>query len=231
MTSTLNGPLIRSLRTEQSISLNHAARLLGVSGTVLRRIESDDPYGGRGVNVHGLTTLAQVLGTDAQQLLRPGRKDQPESQASGNADCADLDSEVLAGVLLGLKRQTRIKAIAEALDWPVSRLMAAQHGLEQALTGTGIVITQRGDLLRFGSVHTGSADKTLNALNKSHGTTFGLPGTTARVLHRIVYGELANGRNSAHTNIAIGQLMVSGALDPVSLTPTPSAALLYALDV
>ncbi len=248
--TTLHGETIRRRRIEARLSVSTAADLLGVNKVVFQRIEAGDTAAVRQVTVTGLIHLADSLGCRPQDLfttphtapdsrtddeaaaladdLPPGTVDTDAAAASPTASTA---ASTLAGYLLASRIQVSVRDIAHALKWTRKEVHAAKVDLAPLLEGTGIALAVRADMLQLVPDDYATAYKAVQAATKAKTDRRGINDGVARVLTRVLNGSLGpSGHHSVFTRNAVSTLTSLGALDNNAGRPTPSAALLYALD-
>lgn len=234
MNVQLNGELLRQLRTEQGIPANDLARILGIGTAVLTRIEHNDPTASAAITLRGIGNLATKLDIDPRQILnRPALQRQtPTTPKDHTADqLPDHDAQLLAGLLLKIKTQARIRELAMTLNWTVTRTQAAATTLTHKLHDTGLTITQRGDLLQLNATHAGDVETAHIRIQTTGIHTNGMGPVTARILHRVMRGRYRHpGRMSPNTRATLSMLTHLGAIN-MDNGAHPSAALQYALDV
>ena len=235
MNTYLNGALLRHLRTEHRVPANDLARLLGIGSAALARIETNDPTASASVTIRGLTNLANTFDIDPRQLITQPRRPHPQNPHPNRAPAAnqsqDNDPHLLAGLLLKIKTQARLRELAGALNWSVPRTLTATITLTDQLGDTGLTVTQRGDLIQLSATLTGDAETAHVRIQTASIHTNGMSPATARTLYRVHQGcYRRSGRTSANTRATLSMLAHLGALD-LQQGVKPSAALRYALDV
>jgi transcriptional regulator with XRE-family HTH domain len=231
--SNLNGDAIRQQRIEARLSLTVASDLLGVRRAVLQRIEAGDPDGVRQVTVTGLIHFAAAVDCSPGDLFTRHAVRDSVAVADGNAtQSEEADAAtVLAGFLLAKGKQVSVRDIGKAIGWSRRKVVSAKIELAPRLLGTGIRIAERGDMLWLSPTERPDVDRAVAEHTKDHLDRRGINDGVARVLGQILDGSRGpSGNQSVFTRSAVSTLTSLGALDQTGTSPTPSAALLYALD-
>lgn len=226
MKTHINGPLLRQRRIEAALSLRQAATLLSVGAPTLARIESNDSDAERALSVGALLNLADALGCTPADLFHD-----PTAQAVEEAGSSAVNPEVLIGVLQASPKQVSLKDLAIAFGTTTADIRAAADAAAERLSGTGLRVGRRNDMLFIASTRNTDVARRMTVLERTTSARSGIDNGAARVLQQVLAGRLNNGRRSAYTQSALALLDRLGMVTTTDQGPTPSDAVKYALDV
>jgi transcriptional regulator with XRE-family HTH domain len=223
--TTVNGPLIRSLRLDANYTASDLGAIVGLRPEVIRRLERSDPKTLTVMTGQQLIDLANALGTEVDTLLRPDHTPAP---------AAPDDAIALLSLLHGQQRDLKPTALAESLGWDLSRLTDAQLALNARLEPLGQTVRKSPTGLRLTLLHNPVIRASRRRLLVKQAEIRGLDLPTARVLYEVVYGQRSTASGhppSAKRLQRLAFLEGLGAIDSADHSPVASADLRYALDL
>lgn len=217
----VNGELIRRRRAELGYSARAIAAHVGVTSSVICRLENGDNH--LDVTVGLLTKIAELLAVDLPALFAYDgtRTDDPET--------ASADVATLGALLLGVKVAMPVSTIVEALDWSRERTVAALDGLADALNGAGMRLSRTGTSYGITRALEPVNATALTALLRAHYNRSGLDRTEATMLRRIATTGAPNQRSNPET-VAIGTLLNAGLIEPATARSNGAEAPLVLTD-
>lgn len=231
MTATLNGPLLRELRVQAAVAIDYAAQILRVGKPTLARIESGDTVVARTLTLGGLLDLADLIDCDLADLFTTPASTDNLSARTRTLSGDHVDPQMLIALLHEADNQVSAQDLRTVFGCKSAALRSAAQHAKQLLDGTGLRLIERDDKLVLAPTNQAAAKEAAASLARTHIARLGLDNGQARVLRKVLNGQLKSGRKSTYTRGALGFLSRLGMLTSVKDSPIPSEALLYALDV
>ena len=208
----INGGLIRLRRAELGLSSRAIAAALGVTGSVVQRLEAGDNH--LDVTMGLLVKLAAVLAVDVVDLVSPTPSESSEGTVAS-------DVAAVGALLHAAGVSTPAGALRDSLGWDQARLIAAIEGLDEQLRSVGMRLKKNGvGHVIVRDLATTSPD-TLAKLIRAHVTRDGLNRTEAALLYRI-HTTGAPRDPSNPEAVALGALVNAQLLVP-GVAPTGTA--------
>ena len=193
----LNTELIRRRRIELRLSQRAVATHLGVSGGVVRGLETG--FNHTDITVGLLTKLADILAVNIATLFQHHDTD------TGADGTARDDVATLGAALHTSDTLTPVTALAEALGWTADRVNTAAGQLAGALEQCGLRLHRlNGQLAIERSSEALDTDR-IRSVTRAHLLRAGISITEARLLKRIADGRPLRDLSNADA-VAVGVL-------------------------
>jgi len=171
---------LRERRLAAGLSQRQLGKALGVDAVLIMRLERGESHDS--LPLHRLTALGRALGVSPASLLADG---------SGAPEPAGLedDARQLCALLAELDKMVGRDELAEALNWPLSRVNDATRALSNRLHDSGLKLQSTWGLRLRGAAELVDAD-TLATVERAGAARRGLSLSTAALLRRAALGEL-----------------------------------------
>ena len=208
----LDKALIRRRRAELGLSARAIGAALGVSGSVVVRMESGQNHPDLTLGV--VAQLAELLGVNVADLFL----------ASNNRERAgDVgdDARVLGSLLFTAEGATPVAALRDSQGWTHERTKAALSELGERLTHAGLSLSTVAYRTRIVRDVTAANDDEIASLTRAHIIRDGLNLTEASMLARLARGDAPREPSNPET-VAIGTLQ-NAKLIVQGERPTPTA--------
>lgn len=199
-TPVLDGALVRRRRAALGLSARAVAASLGVSGTVVTRLENGMNHAE--VSVAQVARLAELLGVDVTDLFLDAHSDAPDDDVAAlGALLHESDVVAPAG------------ALREALGWTPKRLSQTLDALDNQLRRVGMRLSRVANRYRIVRDLTAASEGALADLLRAHVARDGLNLTEASMLARVARGDVPREPTNPET-VAIGTLLNAGLVEP-----------------
>lgn len=137
----LDGALVRRRRGELGYTESHLGALCGVSGSIIRRLESG--FAQDDLSMRFVAQLVEALGVAFSDLVvRDGTSPMPVDTAE-----RPTAGERLGSLLMTAGGPVPYEAISDTLGWDHTTITAAAAALHRALEHAGLVLVDAGDTL------------------------------------------------------------------------------------
>lgn len=154
MTTTLNLARFTLLRLERGLAIRQLALDSGIDVAVLNRLDADGIAAAPSLTFAQFLRLAETLGVDPAELLRPDEAGPPLAPDGPAPD----DAALLGALLHDLTGTVPAVVVAQSFAWTLPRTLAATDALNALLTPAGLTVQQQSGRLL------------LRALNDAHTT-------------------------------------------------------------
>jgi transcriptional regulator with XRE-family HTH domain len=225
MTARLNGSTLHQRRIAASISLNHAADILGVGILTLQRIESGDTDAARAISVDRLLHYADTLGCAPADLF------ETTTNAATEPTDEAIDPQLLIALLQEHRTQVATKDLATLFNTSNTNIRTAAEQAEHLLSNTGLRLGRTEDRYFLTATRQEETQTLVTALGTATTARAGIDNGRARILKKVLDGQLGHGRQSTYTKTSLVLLTRLGMITTNGRHYAPSEALIYALDV
>lgn len=200
----LDVELIRRRRVEVGLSHRAVAAGLGVTSSVIKRLETGTNH--LDLTVGQLTRLAELLAVDVADLIATTRPN-PDGADHSPAEVSpsDDDAAIVGSLLAATKVLTPTTAIAEATGWPLPRVHAALEVLTDRLPATGQRLRRNQSLVAIARAVTDDDADRIKAALRIHLARNGVSASEVRLLRRIHAGTVPKTLGNADT-VTLGAL-------------------------
>lgn len=190
----LNVELICRRRVEVGLSHRAVASALGVTASVIKRLETGTNY--PDLTIGQLARLAEVLAVDVADLTsRPQRTPAPDDPAPGDDD----DAAVVGALLATTKVLTPTTVVAQATGWPLPRVHAALYVLADRLPPAGMRLRRHQSLVGLARAVTGDDAHRIETALRVHLARDGGSAAEVRLRRRIDAGTVPKALGNADT--------------------------------
>jgi transcriptional regulator with XRE-family HTH domain len=141
------GLRLRALRDDKNLSQRNVAKLAGMSGPQLSKIES----GSLDLRVSTVQSLLRAMGASLSDIAGPDAPEVSQKVVIKSAESAGVPREVTASLLGAAPRDMMARLLERAFGWRVSQLVSGQIPEPSMLAGVAFKTT------RAGKVPSGSA--------------------------------------------------------------------------
>lgn len=180
---------IRRRRAEAGLSHRAVASALGVSSSVIKRLETGTNH--PDLTVGQLARLADLLAVNVADLItKPRRSPDGPDPSPADETSPDDDAAVVGSLLATTKVLTPTTAVAEATGWPVPRVHAALEVLADRLPATGQQLRRHQHLVALARAVTDDDADRIRAALRIHLARNGVSAGEVRLLRRIHAGTV-----------------------------------------
>lgn len=199
----LDGTFIRRRRAELGLSARSVGANLGVTPSVVTRLEIGQNH--QDISVGVVARLAEVLGVDVADLFLASTSRLRDAEAD--------DIAALGSLLHQADVVTPRAVFRDVLGWSDERVRSTIEALDEQLRTVGMRLSRVANRYRIDRDVTAANDEELAALVRAHITREGLNLTEASMLACIREGNAPRDPSNPET-VAIGSLVNARLVEP-----------------